>query len=92
MMESGTGLPWSQAETGVGGHMGPQGTAGLRPLRVASSWQGFKELLQGDEQGQKARLQLPGEAARVGGGLAPEEPSSLRRSRVGGRQLRLCSG
>lgn len=25
-------MPWSRAETGVRGHMGPQGTAGLRPL------------------------------------------------------------
>lgn len=92
MMESGTGLPWSQAETGVGGHMGPRGTAGLRPLRVASSWQGFKRLLQGTSRGRrKARLQLPGKQ-RVGGGLAPGEPSSLRRSQVGGRQLHLCSG
>lgn len=74
MMESGTGLPWSQAETGVGGHMGPQGTAGLRPLRVASSWQGFEELLQGDEQGQKARLQLPGEAPEWVAGLHLRSP------------------
>lgn len=70
----------------------PREPQGSGPSEWASLWQGFEELLQGDEQGHKARLQQPGEAARVGGGLAPEEPSSLRRSRVGGRQLRLCSG
>lgn len=92
MMESGTGLPFRPGRKGVRATWVPREPGAPAPqsgIVVA----GFQRAPAGDEQGQKARLQLPGEAARVGGGrLAPEEPSSLRRSQVGGRQLRLCSG
>ena len=71
-MENRTGLPWSQAETGVRGHGGPQGTTGLRPLRA---WQ-FRVAPAGGHAGAEGEAAAAWEAAGVGGGLVPEELGS----------------
>ena len=95
MIESRTGLPWSQAETGIRGHMGPQGTTGLQPL---GAWQ-FRVAPAGGHAGAEGEAV----AARGSGWSGwractrrAREPSSRRRSEVGEGvvrgQLCLCSG
>ena len=91
-MENRTGLPWSQAETGVRGHVGPQGTTGLRPLRA---WQ-FRVAPAGGHAGAEGEAV----AARGSGWSGwractrrAREPSSGRRSEAGEGVVRgRCSG
>ena len=71
-MDSRTGLPWSEAETGVRGHVGPRGTTGLRPLRAGI----VVAVSRGSCRGRRRGCSGRGEAAGVGGGLVPEELGS----------------